>query len=138
MSKELFNELQINKLINQVINDDDSFTISQDDFDILLKKATELQEGIVYDDMGCGILASSLPIEGMTDLIANISGATDSYYVANEVDATIEESTNMREIKLKENDKDPQIMKKLFCALEKINRLRIKGPRGKIMKFSLG
>jgi hypothetical protein len=52
--------------------------------------------------------------------------------------ATIEESTDMREIKLRENDKDPLIMEKLFCALEKLNRLRIKGPRGKIMKFSLG
>ena len=95
--EELFNELQIQKLIDQIINDDD-ITISQEDFDALLQKATELQEGVVYDDMGCGILASSLPIEGMTDLITAISGATDSYYVANQVDATIDESTSDEEI----------------------------------------
>jgi transposase len=52
--------------------------------------------------------------------------------------ATIEEGPETREIKLRKNDKDPQLMKKLFCALEKVNQLKIKGPRDKIMKFSLG
>lgn len=96
--EELYNELMVNKLIEQVINDDDSFTISQDDFDILLQKAKELQEGIVYDDMGCGLLGSTLPLSGMTNLISKISGATDSFFVANQVDATIDESTSNQDV----------------------------------------
>jgi len=51
--------------------------------------------------------------------------------------ATIEESNEVRKIKLKRNDKDPEMMQKLSFALEKLNRLRIQGPRGKYMEFSL-
>ena len=86
--EELYNELSVNKLINQIINDDDSFVISQEDFEELQQKAQDLLDGIVYDDMGCGVIGSTLPIEGMTDLITNISGATDSFYVSNQVNAT--------------------------------------------------
>jgi hypothetical protein len=51
--------------------------------------------------------------------------------------ATIEESNEARKVKLKRNDKDPEMMRKLSFALEKLNRLRIQGPRGKYMEFSL-
>jgi len=51
--------------------------------------------------------------------------------------AKIEESDEVRKIKLKSNKKDPETMQKLSFALEKLNNLTIKGPRGKIMKFSL-
>lgn len=51
--------------------------------------------------------------------------------------AIIKEGIEIREIKLRKNDKDPQMMEKLLCALEKLNQLNIKGPRGKIMRFSL-
>ena len=43
--------------------------------------------------------------------------------------ATIEESNEVRKVKLKRNDKDPEMMRKLSFALEKLNRLRIQGPR---------
>ena len=51
--------------------------------------------------------------------------------------ATIEESNEVRKVKLKRNDKDPEMMRKLSFALEKLNRLRIQGPRGKYMEFFL-
>jgi hypothetical protein len=51
--------------------------------------------------------------------------------------ATIEESNEVRKVKLKRNDKDPEMMRTLSFALEKLNRLRIQGPRGKYMEFSL-
>jgi hypothetical protein len=51
--------------------------------------------------------------------------------------ATIEESNEVRKVKLKRNDKDPEMMKKLSFALKKLNRLRIQGPRGKYMEFFL-
>jgi hypothetical protein len=53
------------------------------------------------------------------------------------IQATIEESNEVRKVKLKRNDKDPEMMTKLSFALEKLNRLRIQGPRGKYMEFSL-
>ena len=51
--------------------------------------------------------------------------------------ATIEESAKERKIKLKKNEKDPDMMKKLSSAIEKLNRLHIQGPQGKYMVFSL-
>jgi hypothetical protein len=49
----------------------------------------------------------------------------------------IEESNEVRKVKLKRNDKDPEMMRTLSFALEKLNRLRIQGPRAKYMEFSL-
>lgn len=51
--------------------------------------------------------------------------------------ATIEETKYMRKIVLQTNEQDPTMMKHLSHAIEKVNALRIHGPRGKIMKFSL-
>jgi hypothetical protein len=51
--------------------------------------------------------------------------------------AKIEESGEERKIKLRSNKKDPETMRKLSFALEKLNSLNIQGPRGKFMRFSL-
>ena len=90
--EQIYQELQVSKLIEQVIEDDDSFVISQEDFDALLQKAQGLVDGVVYYDMGCGIIEAQLPLSGMTNLISEISGSTDSYAVGNAVNATINES----------------------------------------------
>lgn len=129
--EELFAELQINKLIEQLINDDDSFFISQDDYDALLRKAAELQEGIVYNDMGCGLLASSLPIDGMTNLIGLISGATDSYYVADQVEATIDESTSDEDVTTenKETIKDGFFQRIIQIITEMLARIMTTSPQ---------
>ena len=51
--------------------------------------------------------------------------------------AKIEASDEERKIKLKTNEKDPEMMRKLSLALEKLNSLNIQGPRGKFMRFFL-
>ena len=91
--EQTYEELQISKLIQQLINDDDSFVISEADYDELLRKAQELVDGVVYYDMGCGVIGAELPLDGMTDLISQISGSTDSFFVGNAVDDTIAAST---------------------------------------------
>lgn len=91
--EQTYQELQVSKLIEQLIDDDDSFTISQEEFDSLLQKAKELVDGVVYYDMGCGIIGATLPLSGMTNLITQISGSSDSFVVGNAVNATIDEST---------------------------------------------
>ena len=91
--QQTYEELQISKLIEQLINDNDTFEISPADYDELLQKAQELVDGVVYYDMGCGVMGATLPLSGMTDLISQISGSTDSNFVANKVDDTIGQST---------------------------------------------
>jgi hypothetical protein len=92
-------ELVVNQLIQQLIsNDDDSFEISPADNAALLLRAEEMVNGIVNYDMGCGVIASSLPLSGLTTLINNISGttgqATDPNYVGNQINNTINQSTH--------------------------------------------
>ena len=50
--------------------------------------------------------------------------------------ATIEETKDVRKIILQDNHQDPTMMKNLQNAIKKLNGLKIRGPKGKIMKFS--
>ena len=75
---EIYTELQVKKLIEQLTTGDDSFVISQNDLDLLLEKANELKDGVTYNDLGCGLLEASLSLSGLTDYVSNISGATDA------------------------------------------------------------
>lgn len=91
--EQTYEELQVQKLIEQLMEDNDSFVINQSDFDELLEKAKQLVDGVMYYDLGCGLMAAEFPFSGMTALIAEISGSTDSYVVANAVEKTIDQST---------------------------------------------
>jgi len=91
--EQIYNELQISKLIEQLIDDNDSFEITQNEFDALLQQAQALINGVIYYDMGCGVIGATLPLSGMTKLISEISGSTDSFVVGNAIEATINEST---------------------------------------------
>jgi uncharacterized protein YaaR (DUF327 family) len=90
--EEVYQELQVTKLLENMINGDDTLELSQSDYDELLQKAQNLINGIVYYDMGCGLVAASLSLSGMTDFISQVSGTTDSYTAANAVAATMDES----------------------------------------------
>ncbi len=50
--------------------------------------------------------------------------------------ATIEETENIRKITLQNNQQDPTMMRNLRRAVKKLNELEIRGPKGKVMKFS--
>ena len=99
---EAYDELVVAALIAQLINDNDSFEISPEDNAALLKRAEEIINGVVNYDMGCGIMAASLPMSGLTSLINNISGttgqATDPNYVGNQVNNTINQSTSNSDV----------------------------------------
>jgi len=51
--------------------------------------------------------------------------------------ATIQETGATRKILLQENPQDPAMMRKLQRAIEKLNGLKVVGPRGKTMEFQL-
>lgn len=92
--EEMNKELQVNKAIEQLIdNDDDSFEISPDDYDTLLQKAQELVNGITYYDLGCGLMEVNFPLSGLTNLVSQISGSTDAFVVGNAIANTIITST---------------------------------------------
>ena len=92
-TQQVYQELQVNKLIEQLINDNDSFEISPEDYEALLQLAEQMVNGVVYYDMGCGIMPASLSLSGLSALVTSISGSTDPFFVGNQINATIDQST---------------------------------------------
>ena len=52
--------------------------------------------------------------------------------------AEVEETKDSRRITLQNNEQDPTMMEPLQHAIDKLNALEIRGPKGKIIYFSLG
>ena len=92
---EIASELEVDKILSQVIDGSDSFDISQNDLDALYKTAEDIANGVSKHDLGCGIMDSSLSIADLTDLIAQISGSTDSFAVSGALENTLENKTNL-------------------------------------------
>ena len=88
-----YNELEIELQLEQLFNNNDSFEISQKDLDALLEKARELTAGIVTYNMGCGIIVPKLQFNDLNNIIKNISGSTDPFYIGNQFEASIDQST---------------------------------------------
>ena len=68
----------------------------------LLLRAQEIINGIVNYDLGCGVMAASLPLTGLTKLVQNISGTTgqasDPNYVGNQINNTIAQSVTDQDV----------------------------------------
>jgi len=95
--EQIYQELQLQKIIEQTLNGDDSFEISPEDYDKMLAKAGELAEGVVNYDMGCGLMPAQLSFDDFSQLINNISGSTDPYYVGDQIEATVDQSSSSPE-----------------------------------------
>ena len=92
--EQIYEELLIEEQLRQLMNDDDSFIIAPDKLDTILAKARELVAGSVTYDLGCGLMPAQLDFNNFSDLISNISGSTDPFYIGNQIGATIDESTS--------------------------------------------
>ena len=101
--EQIYEELLVETQLQQVLNDDDSFVVLPDKFDALLAQARELAQGAVSYDLGCGLMPASLSFDDFDNLVTNISGATDPFYIGNQLGATIDESTTETEDLTEEN-----------------------------------
>ena len=90
---EIAEELKLEKLIEQLSNNDESFEISPEDYKYILDQANNLSNGIATYDLGCGELDMKLELSGLTKLINNTFGSTNPLYIGNEIGNTINEST---------------------------------------------
>lgn len=88
----LYKELEVEQLLEQVIDGNDSFEISTEVYDSLRNKAKELSEGIVTYDMGCGLVNAELPLSGLSNTIQSTSGSSDPFFVANQIADTVNNS----------------------------------------------
>lgn len=93
-TEQVFNDLQIDLLLEQVLDGNDSLTLSPEKNDELHVKSKEIVKGIVNYNMGCGLMPAELNIGDLSTLVSNISGSTDQFYVGNQIENTIDDSTN--------------------------------------------
>jgi len=91
--EQIAEELAINKLIEQLINDNDSFVILPEDLEAILQQAQQIANGVIYYDMGCGVMGATYPLDELSALISSISGSTDPFFVGNQINNTISGST---------------------------------------------
>lgn len=90
---EVYQELIVDKLIQQLIDDDnDTFELSPNDYEELLAKANEMINGVVNYNMGCGLYGAKLSLDDLSGIISNVSGSTDSFYVGNQINNSIDKS----------------------------------------------
>jgi len=92
--EQVNDELQVELILDQLLNEDDSFEISPSEYDALLQKAIEMVNGQVNYNMGCGLMPTSLSFDDLSGLIGNISGSTDPFAIGNAMEATIDQSTS--------------------------------------------
>lgn len=97
-SEQVYQELRLQKQLKQVLDGNDSFVISPEDNNKLLTRADELAAGVVNYDMGCGLMPAQLSFDDFSKLIQNISGSTDQYYVGDQMEATIDQSSETPEM----------------------------------------
>lgn len=96
--EQIYQELQLQKMLQQTLNEEEnSFEISPEDYEAMLAKARELAKGVVNYDMGCGLMPAQLSFDDFSKLISNVSGSTDPYYVGDQMEATIDQSSGTPE-----------------------------------------
>jgi len=91
--EQIANELKTDKYLEKLINNEDSLDLTDAENNEILNKANEIANGVLYYDMGCGIMQAQLSQSGMTSLIQQISGSSDNFATANAIENTISEST---------------------------------------------
>lgn len=85
-------KLEITKILENLVAGDESMELNQNDLDDIFRRANEKVNGVVYLDMGCGLMESSLPFSGVTELINNISNLTNDSEIGNAISNTIKDN----------------------------------------------
>ena len=88
-TETVLQELEVDKLIEQVIGGDESFEISDEDLAELIGRAKEMVAGVVTYDMGCGLVNAELALSALTDTIGVLSGTTDPFVAGNTINNTV-------------------------------------------------
>ena len=91
--EQIYNELETETKLQQVLNDDNSYIILPEKYDELLNKAQEMAIGTVNYDLGCGLMQSKLNFNDFKNVINIISGSTDPFFIGNQIGNTIDKSS---------------------------------------------
>lgn len=132
--EQILDELIVEKMLEQVLNDDDSFEVSPEDYSALQIQAEQLSKGVVTYDMNCNIvqgvvpqeiscnaMSTELSMDSLQDMMSKISGSTDQFAVSSAIDAALDESLGDSDV----NDENKETLKDGFIS-KMINTLTVK------------
>ena len=83
--EQLYQEQQISQILDNLGNDDESLTLSQEELENAMKKAQDLKNGVIIYDLGCGMYEVSMNMSDMNTLVNNIVTSSDPNVVGNSV-----------------------------------------------------
>jgi dihydroxyacetone kinase DhaKLM complex PTS-EIIA-like component DhaM len=83
--EQLYQEQQMSQIIDNLGNDDESLSLSQEELDNSMKKAQDLKNGVIIYDLGCGMYEVSLNMEDMSMLVNNVVSSSDPNAVGNSI-----------------------------------------------------
>jgi hypothetical protein len=92
--EQQYEEEKSKAILENVLNDDDSFVISPDRYDELQNRAKNIVNGTLEYDMGCGLMPVELGLDSLSSVMSVISGSTDPTQVADKIEETIDDSTS--------------------------------------------
>jgi hypothetical protein len=92
--EQQYEEEKVNKILEDVLNDNDSFVIPPNEIAELQNRAENIVNGTLQYDMGCGLMPTELGLDDLVSVMSSISGSTDPSLIANKIEETIDKSTS--------------------------------------------
>ncbi len=92
--EQILDELILEKMLENLMNGNDSFELSPNELNELDTLANQLSNGVVNHDMGCGIIQTQLSIDDFNKMINDITNTDDPNVVSNAIDDAINSSVS--------------------------------------------
>jgi hypothetical protein len=92
--QQIINELEVKTILGQMTAGDDSFIIPPSEYEHIMDTAKNISDGVMYYDLGCGVMAASYPFEELTDLVDTVVDSTDPFVIGEALQETIDISTS--------------------------------------------
>lgn len=100
--EQIFEELKILQTLENGINGS-GLGLNDGDIEALLNRASEIKNGIINLDLGCGLIPTQLTVERLDNFINNFNGSSDANQIGNDLNDLVDDTIDDEEV-LNEND----------------------------------
>jgi hypothetical protein len=91
---QILKELKLNKSIDNLIAGKDSLDISKNDLYELVEQSKKIENGYITQDMGCGLITTSLSFSGLSECVTNVINTNNKLTIGDSFENTLYESNN--------------------------------------------
>ena len=91
---ELLNDLKLDKKLDNFLNGDGEFVLTESDVMELENKAKNLRDGVVKQDLGCGVVETSINFDDFNSTVNAINSTTNGDDISNIIDNSLDNTFN--------------------------------------------